>query len=190
MAQTRAVLQLIANKYAQPQYQDVVVAIELLNEPLSFKVNGGPEVVGQYYKDTYGDVRVISDTPVVMHDGFQHGSFWNDVLPYPDATGVVLDHHEYQVFMTDLLDLSPAVCAYWIPFPNNKRSLTPQTGTCPGNLHQRRLLRRQHQPLGRRRRMDRGNDRLRPLSQRVWNRISVGRDHGRISCQYAKMRRD
>lgn len=69
----------IANKYAQKEYQDVVQAIELLNEPLPDRLSGTDAVV-QYSKDGYGKVRDVSDTPVIIHDAFQNASFWNDVL--------------------------------------------------------------------------------------------------------------
>ena len=78
-------IQLIANKYAQPKYQDVVVGIELLNEPLAESLPGGPNAVVQYYNDAYGDVRQISDTPCILHDAFQNGSFWNNVLTAPGS---------------------------------------------------------------------------------------------------------
>ncbi|KAL8990774.1 MAG: hypothetical protein Q9177_000651 [Variospora cf. flavescens] len=52
---TLAVIQLIANKYAQQSYQDVVVAIELLNEPLAESLTGGTNAVIQYYNDGYGN---------------------------------------------------------------------------------------------------------------------------------------
>ena len=83
--QTLAVIQLIANKYAQPSYQDVVVAIELLNEPLASKLAGGTDAVVQYYNDAYGDVRQVSDSPVILHDAFQNGTFWNGVLTSPGS---------------------------------------------------------------------------------------------------------
>ncbi|KAI4166032.1 MAG: hypothetical protein LQ342_000463 [Letrouitia transgressa] len=105
--QTLAVIQLIANKYAQTSYQDVVVAIELINEPLATKLTGGLNAVVQYYNDGYGNVRKISDTPVMLHDAFQNVSFFNSVLPPPQSAGVVIDHHEYQVFKNELLQLSP-----------------------------------------------------------------------------------
>ncbi|KAL8973148.1 MAG: hypothetical protein Q9197_002472 [Variospora fuerteventurae] len=105
---TLAVIQLIANKYAQQSYQDVVVAIELLNEPLAESLTGGTNAVIQYYNDGYGNVRKISNTPVMIHDAFQNGSFWSDVLAPPDISGVIVDHHEYQVFNEKLLGLSPA----------------------------------------------------------------------------------
>ncbi|KAI4258103.1 MAG: hypothetical protein LQ352_001346 [Teloschistes flavicans] len=106
--QTLAVIQLIANKYAQQSYQDVVVAIELLNEPLASALTGGTNAVIQYYNDGYGDVRKISNTPVMLHDAFQNGSFWDGVLAPPAKSGVVIDHHEYQVFKQELLNISAA----------------------------------------------------------------------------------
>ena len=81
--QTLSVIQLIANKYAQKSYQDVVVGIQMMNEPLAESLPGGIDAVVQYYKDAYGDVRKISNTPTILHDAFQNGTFWNDVLPSP-----------------------------------------------------------------------------------------------------------
>ena len=104
VAETRSVIQQIANKYAHPDYQDTVVAIEVLNEPQSTKISGGPDTVVQYYNDAYGDVSVVSDTPVMLHDGFQSGTFWNGVLS--NSKNVIIDHHEYQVFTPKLIDLS------------------------------------------------------------------------------------
>lgn len=100
-------LQLIANKYAQVSYQDVVVAIELLNEPLASKLSGGTGAVVQYYNDAYGDVRKISNTPVVLHDAFQTGAFWDNVLTWPGSNNVIVDTHQYQVFSTAELQRTP-----------------------------------------------------------------------------------
>ena len=108
VSQTRGVLQLIANKYAAAQYQDVVVGIEPLNEPLIVSINGGDQIVPQYYKDTFGDVRAVSDTPVIMHDGFKNASYWNGVLSGA-GQNTIIDHHEYQVFTDDLLYMNADV---------------------------------------------------------------------------------
>ena len=107
LADTRSVIQQIANKYAQDSYQDVVVAIEVLNEPLPKSMTGGLDTVEQYYRDAYGDIRAISDTEVVVHDAFQTGSSLNGLLAPSDASNVVVDHHEYQIFTQELIDLSP-----------------------------------------------------------------------------------
>lgn len=114
--QTLQVLQTISNKYAQAQYQDVIIGIQLLNEPLIGKVNG--DIVRQFYRDGFGQVRTVSDTPVVLHDGFQNPNTWNGFLTPSDnnAQNVAIDHHEYQVFDNGLIAMSPAqhrqqVCA-------------------------------------------------------------------------------
>lgn len=105
--QTLAVLETITQKYAQPSYQDVVVAIELLNEPLSSELNY--DTLKQFYRDGFGQVRAVSDTPVMLHDGFNAPSTWNGFLSVSDgnAQNVIVDHHEYQVFANDQVSLQP-----------------------------------------------------------------------------------
>ncbi len=80
---TLDVLGQISEQYARPEYQDVVVAIEILNEPL------GPRLdlnnLRQFYRDGYGAVRAISDTPVALHDAFSPASSWNGFLTPSDA---------------------------------------------------------------------------------------------------------
>lgn len=110
VADTLAVIQSIANKYAQKQYQDVVVGIELLNEPLTKQINGGFNTVQSFYNQGYADVRKVSDTPVIIQDGFNNASMWDGTLAAPQAQDVILDHHEYQCFTQALIDLSPEVC--------------------------------------------------------------------------------
>ena len=83
--QTLKVLEKIASKYAKGNYQDVVVAIELLNEPVPDRLTSIGDVV-QFSKDGYGRVRGVSSIPVIIHDAFQKASFWNDVLPPGDAS--------------------------------------------------------------------------------------------------------
>jgi glucan 1,3-beta-glucosidase len=51
VAQTLQVLSMISKKYAQPQYQDIIVAIELLNEPLSPELNF--VILKQFYRDGF-----------------------------------------------------------------------------------------------------------------------------------------
>ncbi|MCJ1265206.1 exo-1,3-beta-glucanase [Lobaria immixta] len=104
--QTLSVIERIASKYAKDSYQDVVVAIELLNEPLPDKLSGIDAVV-QFSKDGYGKVRDDSDIPVVVHDAFQEGTFWNGVLGSGDTKNVIIDHHEYQVFSDEEVARSP-----------------------------------------------------------------------------------
>ncbi|MCJ1309786.1 exo-1,3-beta-glucanase [Agyrium rufum] len=104
--QTIDVLQMIADKYAQASYQDTVVAVELLNEPLASEL-ASIETLTQFYENGYDIVRDISDTNVMIHDAFQAGGYWNDILQAPTYSNVVVDHHEYQVFTDDLVALQP-----------------------------------------------------------------------------------
>ena len=83
--QTLKVIQKIANKYAKKEYQDVVVAFEPLNEPLPDRLSGIDDIV-QFSKDAYGNVRSVSDTPVIISDAFKDTSFWDNVLPPGEAS--------------------------------------------------------------------------------------------------------
>ncbi|KAJ4292662.1 glucan exo-1,3-beta-glucosidase [Kalmusia sp. IMI 367209] len=105
--QTLQVLKTISAKYAQGQYQDVIVGIQLLNEPMIPRLDEA--VVRQFYRDGYGQVRDTSDTTVVLHDGFKPTSSWNTFLTPSDnnAQMVVMDHHEYQVFDFGLIAMNP-----------------------------------------------------------------------------------
>jgi glucan 1,3-beta-glucosidase len=105
--QTLQVLKKISDKYAQPSYQDVIVGIQLLNEPLIGRVN--EDVVRQFYRDGFGQVRTVSDTPVILHDGFKAPNTWNGFLTPSDnnAHNVVIDHHEYQVFSPENVAMKP-----------------------------------------------------------------------------------
>ncbi|KAI9744486.1 MAG: exo-1,3-beta-glucanase [Claussenomyces sp. TS43310] len=104
---TLDVLKTISTKYAQQQYQDVVMGIELLNEPLSSEMS--LDKLKDFYRDGFNQVRQTSDMPVVIHDAFNRPSSWNGFLT-PDDNGsqnTMVDHHEYQVFTNDLVALQP-----------------------------------------------------------------------------------
>ncbi|KAF3925281.1 hypothetical protein ABW20_dc0106698 [Dactylellina cionopaga] len=93
--QTVAVLKQIAQKYAKPAYQDVVVVIELLNEPLG--PNLSFETIRQFYYDGFGTVRDVSSTFIAVSDAFLELGRWNGVLS-GGGGNVIVDHHHYQVF--------------------------------------------------------------------------------------------
>lgn len=105
--QTHAVLKILDEKYANWKAQDVVIAIEVLNEPF---LNGGLDrnMVQQFYRDAFYNLRLISDTPMMMHDGFLDPQWLNWFLSPEDnnAQGVVVDHHEYQIFSSNLIGLT------------------------------------------------------------------------------------
>ena len=97
---------MIANKYASSSYQDVVAAIELLNEPEMSELSGGRGATQAYYQNGFNTVRDVSETSVVIHDGFVDASAWNGFLTGNGAAGAIVDHHEYQVFTNDLVAMS------------------------------------------------------------------------------------
>ena len=82
VAQTLSVLRNITTEYGQRQYQDVVVALELLNEPLSSELNYNE--LQQFCRDGFEQARAVSDTPVMLHDGFNSPSSWNGFLSVSD----------------------------------------------------------------------------------------------------------
>lgn len=87
---TLKALGVLTGKYAQPAYQDVVVAIEVLNEPLMSELPGGQGAVESYYTDAYYQIRNISDTNVMLHTGFVPAYEWNSFAQPPDFQNIVL----------------------------------------------------------------------------------------------------
>ncbi|KAK7520451.1 glycoside hydrolase superfamily [Phyllosticta citriasiana] len=106
VGQTLQVISEIANQYAQPKYQDVIMGIEVLNEPAGYALDLNR--IKQFERDALNIYRGVSDTTVVLHDAFQNPSSFNGWLtPWDNNTqNVVLDHHEYQVFENDLVSFS------------------------------------------------------------------------------------
>jgi glucan 1,3-beta-glucosidase len=98
--QTLDVLARISTKYAQPSYQDVIVAIELLNEPFIAELSF--DITKQFYQDGFNLVRQTSDTPVIIQDGFLPPSTWNNFLdPWDhDAQYGKLSHFFCRIYIT------------------------------------------------------------------------------------------
>jgi glucan 1,3-beta-glucosidase len=103
---THAALRKIEEKYATPSMQDVVVAIQFLNEPFLSKLD--QNMVKNFYRDAYYNLRQISDTPAMLHDGFWDPTWMNGFLTPQDnnAQNVIVDHHEYQIFDSGLVAMS------------------------------------------------------------------------------------
>ena len=67
---TLNVLNTIFKKYGGNEYSDVVIGIELLNEPLGPVLN--MDKLKQFFLDGYNSLRQTgSVTPVIIHDAFQ-----------------------------------------------------------------------------------------------------------------------
>lgn len=105
---TRAVLQQIQSKYGSSAYDDVIMGIELLNEPAGYELN--MDEIKQFYIDgTYQQRDYSQSRVVVMHDAFQNTNYYNGFLTptsNPPAQNLAIDHHEYQVFSPDQVALN------------------------------------------------------------------------------------
>lgn len=102
---TLDVLAQILEKYGGSDYEDVVIGIELLNEPLGTVLD--MDKLKTFYYGGYKTVRNSGVQTVVIHDAFQDMGFWNnDFNPPNKYWDVVVDHHHYQVFSQDDLEKS------------------------------------------------------------------------------------
>ncbi|KAG5421750.1 exgA [Candida metapsilosis] len=102
---TKDVLNTIFQKYGTDDYADVVIGIELINEPLGPSLN--VDELKQFYQDGYSSLRSTgSNTPVIIHDAFESIGYWDGFSIGNNAFNVVLDHHHYQVFSAKELERS------------------------------------------------------------------------------------
>ena len=97
-----SVLETMAQKYGSASYSDVVIALEIVNEPISYSPNN-IATTRQFAQDAYTAIKTAATNPaltVVMHDAFQPLSTWSDLAtslsPTPGA--FALDTHHYQLF--------------------------------------------------------------------------------------------
>ncbi|KZV62907.1 glycoside hydrolase family 5 protein [Peniophora sp. CONT] len=74
--------------------------IELLNEAAGFTGGVWPGVIRQYFLDGYTTVREAAgdDVQVVIGDAFEGVDNWENFLNGDNATNVLMDFHEYQIF--------------------------------------------------------------------------------------------
>lgn len=106
VAATENIVKIIAQKYASQT--DVVAGIEVLNEPLMSALVGGRGATQGYYQQAFNIVRNNGQAPVIIHDGFANPSSWNGFLSGQGTSGAIIDHHEYQCFTPELLEMSPS----------------------------------------------------------------------------------
>lgn len=96
---TANVIGQVAERYGN---RSNVVGIELLNEPLTPVLAGGKSGTQQYYQQGFDAVRKSYGGAVPFSDGFVNANEWNGFLTGQNA---IVDHHEYQVFTNELLQL-------------------------------------------------------------------------------------
>lgn len=99
---TLDVLKQIGLKYGASDYEDVVIGIQLLNEPLGPVLN--MDDLKKFFTDAYSEIRESDGqklyNAVVFHDSFQQTPhYWDDFMQVSGGYwNVVVDHHHYQVF--------------------------------------------------------------------------------------------
>ncbi|KAF8463657.1 glycoside hydrolase superfamily [Kalaharituber pfeilii] len=106
---TFEVLKVMARKYGSEEYADVVHAIELINEPISWG-NNKFDVTYQFSVDAYWKVKELctnKNLQIIMHDAFVALPAWVD-LPgrtsdrNTDGSNLFgIDTHLYQVFVDE-----------------------------------------------------------------------------------------
>ncbi|KAF4547532.1 Glucan 1,3-beta-glucosidase-like protein 2 [Elsinoe fawcettii] len=96
---TLRILDIIQKKYGAPEYDSVIMGIELVNEPLG--PSSDLEQIKTFHRNGFNQQRKYSaNRPVVISDAFYATNIYNGFLTPSDggAQNVVLDHHEYQAF--------------------------------------------------------------------------------------------
>ncbi|KAF1990714.1 glycoside hydrolase family 5 protein [Aulographum hederae CBS 113979] len=109
-AQHLRVLSIIASKYGSNAYADVVVGIELVNEPISWG-NNKYDMIQQWAGQAYTTVRDAAENKnlqIIMHDAFQASSSWLHVSKNlnagrhdPRFAGFGVDTHLYQLYVDE-----------------------------------------------------------------------------------------
>ncbi|KAK9461717.1 glycoside hydrolase superfamily [Lipomyces oligophaga] len=92
------VLDAAITRYSAAQWNDVVTAIQPVNEPLGTVLND--DEIRSFYLSAYSELRDTAGSDIVLaiHDAFLGMTSWNGFMTYPDYYNVILDHHSYQVF--------------------------------------------------------------------------------------------
>jgi glucan 1,3-beta-glucosidase len=98
-----SVLKIMAAKYGAKEYTDVVVGLELTNEPISWSANQF-SVTQSWAQSAYSSVKSVVENEnlvIVMHDAFEGASAWTSVadsLIKGGAKTFGVDSHLYQLF--------------------------------------------------------------------------------------------
>lgn len=102
---TYRVLDMIIERYGGEEFNNVVIGIEPVNEPLG-PIMGEDNIVN-YYNQSYQMIRKKNPAQgAIFHDGFFDSFITNEWLNLPDFYNVIIDHHRYQVFEMAQLERS------------------------------------------------------------------------------------
>lgn len=103
LARSISVLKTMAAKYGQAKYADVVVGLELVNEPISWD-NNKFNTTQAWAQDAYAAVKAEAENEslvIVVHDAFEGAGVWTDVAEKLNGDGPKtfgIDTHLYQLF--------------------------------------------------------------------------------------------
>jgi glucan 1,3-beta-glucosidase len=102
MARSITVLKTMAKKYGAQEYADVVVGLELTNEPISWGNNDFSKTQS-WAQDAYKAVKAQATNQnlvVIMHDAFKGVTSWTDIGKSVNTQGRTfgVDTHMYQLF--------------------------------------------------------------------------------------------
>lgn len=103
LAASISVLETMAKKYGSMKYADVVVGLEMTNEPISYG-NNKFSTTQSWAQQAYTAVKAVVENPnlvVIMHDAFQGAEAWVDVgkdLIGDGEKTFGIDIHLYQLY--------------------------------------------------------------------------------------------
>lgn len=113
---THRVLKKIFAKYGGSNftstYQDTIIGIELVNEPLSTELS--IKKIKSFYETGYKNAREIQmvNNSIVLHDAFKAIGYWDDFMSkghnnYLESYyNILIDHHHYAVFSSQAMNQS------------------------------------------------------------------------------------
>ena len=105
MIRTLGVITMIGRYFAQREFHDVVVGINLINEPLLTDL----ALLRPFYEKAYQMIKGKSENEnlsITISDGFYPLDTWNKFMQPPKFQKVFLDTHIYHVFDYGLLRLT------------------------------------------------------------------------------------
>ncbi|KAI9296619.1 glucan 1,3-beta-glucosidase [Neoconidiobolus thromboides FSU 785] len=99
------IIKYLTDNYVGNEYESVVAAIELVNEPAGWSLDMAK--LQKFYLDGHNIIRNKSKSVLVnVHDAFKPLNQWTYLRDDPQYSNVLLDTHYYQVFEYGLVSMS------------------------------------------------------------------------------------